>query len=345
MIEGISRFADLLKSGDVRAIAIELVELERSRGAVSISELSTDPFAALEDSDEVTLVYNSTSPEGCSVSGYYRPTPPTIFVHAALSSERDNFTVLHEYGHHVQRVHLEWADVWLSLPDAAGATINEAVADAFAVEVLMPLDRAPLDAGPLRAQTIRDAYSRCPASRQALLMRAVQLAPPDERAVAVISELDGRVMFALSTCDEPRPRRGAVQAGLTELIAEATHSGGVANGPLREGLCAASGWNREDLVAEVAIDTEGRYAFAVIRPQTRYQFQRWQKVTHECFNEACGANFDADESLENCHICRVPKCPTCGQCACERPANSRCPNCYLELSSAEQIGAVEHECF
>lgn len=263
-----TQFANLLDAGRIRDIAVELLEMERARGAVSIADLSADPFAALEDSGEVDIAYNSAPPEGCSVLGYYRPLPPTIYVHAAMSAERDNFTLLHEYGHHVQRVHLEWADVWLSLPDAAGAKINESVADAFAAEVLMPPGIAPLDVGPLRVRTIRQAHAQCRASRQALVMRAVELAPADERAVIAITDLDGRVTFALSTCDEPRPRRGAVQTGLAELVLKATQADGFSTGPLRGGLTAESGWAREDMVAEVAIDVDGRYAFAVIRPES-----------------------------------------------------------------------------
>ncbi|BDY26884.1 ImmA/IrrE family metallo-endopeptidase [Mycolicibacterium mageritense] len=339
-----ARLAGFLDTGHIRDIAVELVEMERTRGAVSISDLSADPFAALEDSGEVDIDYHSAPPEGCSVFGYYRPKPPTIYVHAAISAERDNFTLLHEYGHHVQRVHLEWADVWLSLPDAAGAKVNEAVADAFAAEVLMPPGIAPLDVGPLRVRTVRQAHAQCRASRQALVMRAIELAPAEDRAVIAITDLDGRVTFALSTCDEPSPRRGAVQTGLAELVAKATQTGGFSSGPLRGGLTAESGWAREDMIAEVAIDVDGRYAFAVIRPETRYAFQRWEKVTHECLNEACGATFDTDTTLVNCRACQQPKCPECGQCACERPASARCPKCNFELSVAERSGVVEHEC-
>jgi IrrE N-terminal-like domain len=339
-----TRLSNLLEAGYIRDIAVELLEMERQRGVVSIAELSADPFAALHDSGEVDIDYDSAPPDGCSVIGYYRPKPPTIYVQAALSAERDNFTVLHEYGHHVQRAHLAWADVWLSLPDAAGAKVNEAVADAFAAEVLMPPGKAPLDVGPLRVRTIQQAHAQCKASRQALVMRAVDLAPPDERAVAAITDFDGRVSFALSTCDEPRPRRGAVQAGLAELVTDAMNAGGFASGPLRGGLTTESGWAREDMVAEVAVDTAGRYAFAVIRPETRYAFQKWEKTTHECLNEACGATFDADATQVRCRACDQPRCPECGQCACERPASTNCPKCNYELSVAERSGAVEHEC-
>lgn len=340
-----TRLANLLDSGRIRDIAVELLEMERARGAVSVTNLSADPFAALEDSGEVDIDYNSAPREGCSVFGYYRPHPPTIYVHASMSAERDNFTLLHEYGHHVQRIHLEWADVWLSLPDAVGAKVNEAVADAFAAEVLMPPDVVPLDLGPLRVRAIRQAHAQCRASRQALLMRAVELAPSDERAVVAITELDGRVTFALSTCDEPRPRRGAAQAGLADLVAQALQADGFSSGPLRGGLTSESGWTREDMVAEVAIDADGRYAFAVIRPETRYNFQKWEKVTHECLNEACNATFDANATLVKCRGCDQPKCPDCEQCACERPASTHCSKCNYELSVAERSGAVEHECW
>ena len=212
-----SRLAHHLQSGDLREIAVVLVELERERGVVSFSELSDDPFAALETQNEFAVEYTDVAPDGCSVFGYYRASPPTIYVHPSVMGERDNFTLLHEYGHHVQRQHMQWADLWLSLPDWESARVNEAVADSFAAEVLMPEDRMPFSAGPLHARAIRDAHSGSRASRQALVMRAVELAPGSERAVVAITDLDGRVTFARSTCDEPAPRRGAIQPGLKAI--------------------------------------------------------------------------------------------------------------------------------
>jgi Zn-dependent peptidase ImmA (M78 family) len=340
-----SRLADCLQSGDYGGIAQALVELERARGAVSIDDLSNDPFRVLETQRDVAVEYTEALPDDCSVFGYYRPSPATIYVHQSVSLERDNFTILHEFGHHVQRQHLEWADLWLALPDREGMLVNETVADSFAAEVLVPAHSVPFGLGPLRAKSIRDGHTSSRASRQALVMRAVELCPEDEHSVIAITDLDGRVTFSRTTCEEPPPRRGAVQPGIKSLIRGAQQENGWARGRLDGGIVAASGWTRQDMVAEVAIDVTGRYAFVVIQPESRYAPQRWDRLTHECLNPACEAVFDYDESVATCNRCGQPKCPECGVCACERPAARRCPDCHIELSAAEMSGAIEHECW
>jgi hypothetical protein len=337
--------ASFLQANDYRGIAGELVQLELERAAVSITDLCNDPFRALESQSDLAVEYSDALPDDCSVFGYYRPSPATIYVHQSLSFERDNFTILHEFGHHVQRQHLEWADLWLALPDREGDRVNEKVADSFAAEILLPEHSVPFSLGTLQAKSIRDGHTRSCASRQALVMRAVELSPDDERSVVAVSDLEGRVTFSLSTCDEPSPRRGAVQPGLKSLILEAQQNDGWARGRLDGGIVAASGWAREDMVAEVAIDVSKRYAFVVIQPESRYALPRWERVTHECLNPVCEAVFESSDALSICGRCGQPKCPQCGVCACEPAEARRCPDCNLELSVAEMSGVTKHECW
>jgi Zn-dependent peptidase ImmA (M78 family) len=162
----------LVTRHDYRAIATELVQLERARGAISIDGLTEDPSSAIEASAEVSIEYDTTLPRGCSVFGYYRyrtDSAATICVHPSWTTARDSFTIIHEYGHHVQRQHPEWANVRFGYPSKIGARLEERVADAFAAEVLMPANLSTADTNWLDAKTLAAVHSRVRASRLSAL--------------------------------------------------------------------------------------------------------------------------------------------------------------------------------
>ena len=160
-------------------IAIELVQLEKERGLVSLVDLGEDPERALEGNPQVTIEYDTSPKEGCSVYGYYRyraREQSIISVHPARTYERDNFTIVHEYGHHLQRQHEHWANVRHSYPGQSGLKLEERVADAFAAEVLIPAQTASPDASWLSALTLSEVYGRVRASRAAAAMSAAEIA-------------------------------------------------------------------------------------------------------------------------------------------------------------------------
>lgn len=337
-------FAHLLRQGDLHTVAQRLIQLEIGRGVLDASAFRDNPFVALDSHPEVTVEFDDHPPAGCSVFGFYRPNPPTIILHPSVSDRRDNFTVLHEYGHHVQRQHLDWLPVWMALPDAEGRVVNEEVSDAFAAEILLPAGAVTFGTDQLSARHIRDAFESSQASRQATVMRAADLAKPGERAVIVLATLDGTVMFARSPSNDVMPRRGAVQPDLARLIAEAAAGDGFARGRFADGLQTASGWAQHELEAEVAVDHTGRYGFAVITRESRYGTDRWDKAEFDCPNAACSETFILDASVQRCGYCKDPRCPACNACSCERTASPTCPECFSEFSVAERDGLIPHEC-
>ena len=64
--------------------------------------------------------------EGCGGGGYYRADPATIYLHPAMW-RRDDFTLLHELGHHIQQHHPQWAFTLLDLPALVRRMTEEAV--------------------------------------------------------------------------------------------------------------------------------------------------------------------------------------------------------------------------
>ncbi|MFI6675242.1 ImmA/IrrE family metallo-endopeptidase [Kribbella sp. NPDC050470] len=338
-------FAGWLRQGDFRSIAQALVELERQRGVLDLAAFRDDPIAALSRLPELSVELDDRPPAGCSVSGFYRPDPPTIVVHPSVSNRRDNFTVLHEYGHHTQRQHLDWLSVWMNLGDNDGRRVNEIVSDTFASEILLPADSLTLGTGRLSATHIRDAYENSQASRQATVMRAAQLAAPDERVVIVITTPDGTVTFARSPSSDVMPRRGAIQPDLARLMTEALASNGYARGRLVDGVQTTSGWTQHGLIAEVAVDQLGRYGFVVITRESRFGPEQWDRAEFDCPNAACAETFVLDESVQRCPDCKDPRCSSCGACSCDEETVQACPRCFLQLSVAETSGAVAHECY
>ena len=343
----LEQFRLMVERNDYRGIADELARLEAERGVVDITALGDDPESAVVDNPELELEYATDFAPTCSVYGYYRyrdGKPSAIVVHPSLSAGRDNFTIVHEYGHHVQRHHADWADVRYSLPAARGDKVEEKVADAFAAAVLIPEDAVPDDAG-LSARALASVYAQVRASRSAVASRMVELTSTGRAGTVVVCDFEGRVIFARATDDEVfAPTRGVIQPDLARLFDQAANADGSLTAPLQVGLRAMSGWTQTNLTAELVIDHTGGYAFVVITPTPVFgRQQEWARRWHECPNPACGEVFVVDETVEIHDVCGDPRCPECGWCSCER-VETFCKKCFMALSVAEQSGEVEHEC-
>lgn len=346
-----ARFLELVERKDYRAIAVELVALESERGVVSMNELGDNPEEAVLRSPELELEYSMSSGAGCSVYGYYRSgsagQPATIFVHPSNTKERDRFTLVHEYGHHVQRQHEAWANVLYSLPRSKREAIEERVADAFAAEVLIREDVVLLGSAWLSARTIANIYESVLASRSAVAMRVIEIAPASESATVVVCDSSGCVIFARANGDDVfTPARGIAQPGLAALFEDASRAQeGCVKRTIPEGLRSGSGWTQTDLVGEAAIDHTGDYAFVVIQSEQVFgKVPVWERREAECANPACELVFAVDSAIRICPKCNEPECPHCSTCSCEPIATTACNECFVAYSLAEQAGQVEHVC-
>ncbi|MDF2664334.1 MAG: ImmA/IrrE family metallo-endopeptidase [Microbacterium sp.] len=339
----------LLAQHDYRSIAIELLERETDRGAVDTAALANSPEYALHDHPEVELEYTLTPAPGCSVFGVYRHRPgakAVILVHPSLTDMRDNFTILHEYGHHAQRQYPDWVDLRYQLSSRAGDLVEELVSDAFAAEALLPADKAMLfrlDS----AESLRDYYAHSRASRAAIAMRSITLSNSTTAFVVAVIDLDGRVYFARSSDDGLfAPARGLAQPALAALASDALRSETQSvRGPVVGGLLTTTGLTRNDLVAELALDPTAPYAFVVLRSENTYGHQpRWAVEVVDCGNISCGIEFEARSSPGQCRACTTFRCPECGSCDCSQRKASYCPDCTLEYTAAEAADPRRHEC-
>jgi hypothetical protein len=301
-----------------------------------LAGLAEDPIETLDNHSGISLRYVSSAPAGCSVSGYYRPSPPTVSIHRSNSRGRDNFTAIHELGHHLQQTDKAWAlGVLSELTDYERDRLEEAVSDALASDVLLPAELLAehLGDGPLTAEGIAALYGAAAASRQACCIAAARHATSD-KALIILSDWTGKVTLSVSTSDSIyRVPHGVVQPDLSRLIREAGDGPLTAGGRAREGLVFSTTNRRYDIKFDVALDVEGTWAFSVARPETRYGNQRWGSAVQQCVAPSCEAIFENDGATSRCK-CGDYKCPECGACSCTSKLPI-CTECWMELSVAD----------
>lgn len=310
-----------------------------------LDALRENPVGTLTDCDPLDLVFEEDLPPGgCGGGGYYRPDPPTIYLHPSIG-RRDNFTVLHELGHHLQQQHADWAFVLMDLPVEQRRKMEEAVSNHFAAQVLMPItDQDREDAAVHPADFMSGYYSRVQASRSAALVRACEILQKRPRWILAVAELDGTVVASASTYSDRPPAKGFRQQGFERIAREASDC------PVRqqfhEGIEYRTGNILDDMYIEAALDHSGQYVFIALRPTRVNGLGTMTYPAHECSNDACGAIFEPRQSTGKCEECGSFRCPECRKCACvtaSRPTTV-CDKCFTTYSSAEmQTGT--HECF
>jgi hypothetical protein len=332
---------DLAASHDARAIAARIIE-----------ECTTFNLAALRDAPLGTLSRNSgiaveiedgLTDTGCGGGGYYRPSPPTIHLHPA-TWRRDNFTLIHELGHHLQQTHDQWGFALIDMTDGVRRKIEEQVCDQFAAQVLMPVgERDRRDASLHPADVMAGLFARSEASRPAIMLRVREMLPAESRWVLAVADLDGVVTTSASTYDDPQPPKGLAQEGFRRVAAEAMDS--AVRREFHEGIEYRTGTVLDGMYVEAALDHEERYVFLALRPATANGSGTWDYQSQECSNPVCEKTFQTHRSSGRCETCTDFKCPHCHRCSCTAPPRpTRCPSCFTEYSVAE-MASGNHQCW
>lgn len=332
---------DLAVGRDAHAIASRI-----------IAECTTFNFAALRD-NPLGAVMGSVGIEveiedglietGCGGGGYYRPKPPTIHLHPA-TYRRDNFTVLHELGHHLQQTHDQWGFTLIDMAERERRDIEEKVCDQFAAQVLMPVSDTDRHATSLHpADVMAGLFARWEASRSAVLQRVREMMPQGARWLLAVSDLDGVVITSATTYDDPQPPKGLVQEGFRRVAVEAVDA--AVRREFHEGIEYKTGSVLDGMRVEAALDHEERYVFLALRPTTANGAGTWTYPSRECSNPACEKAFQATSSSGRCETCQDFKCPHCHRCGCTAPAPpEKCGTCFLPYTPAE-MASGNHECW
>lgn len=328
----------------VRVAATYFAERAAEETSLPLDELREDPIRAIDEFPDILLRYSDGSiTTTCQFHGRYTFRPPTIYVTRSTNRTRDNFTVLHEYGHHLQQHDEPWVfRVLTKLKTFERSLLEERVADAFASIVLVPdvLLRAGFT-GTLTARHVASVHAASSASRHVVLRRAIDLA--DEPTCLVVTDSVGRVRAAETNSEQLyQPAKDSFQPDLLRLSGDAGYGKSV-HGHTRDGLQYSTGAARSDLRVETHSDESGAYFFHMLTPTYRYGSQQWNDEDVECGNAACGVTFRAYPSRRH-DVCGGYRCPDCNQCDCDRRPIAVCPRCFMELSAADAAaGLNEHD--
>lgn len=311
-------------------------------------QLAEDPFAVLTSRSDlvVQLVPEAeTRPAAgspaCSVAGVYvhDEVPPVLAVTEVASVGRRAFTVLHEFGHHLQRTEISLMSLLLDQPDE-GLTLEDAACDSFAADILLPtdlVDRFINIGGPTGPQIV-DLWHASIASRAAVCVRAAQrLASPGH---VVLLDFDGAVSFAASLGLPPLARGSHQKTAGT--VREACARSGRATGRTR--LTYRDGILGEELHAQV-VPMDGYLLLVAVTDSAPWDTFSLSSAhpgplaaMRICEHLDCGNEFRSFE--HSCSRCRQPACPECGRCRCEPRVRERtCTGCFQRLPASLFIGS------
>jgi len=332
---------ELAAGRKAEAIAARIIE---ECVTFNLAAVSDDPLGTLVQSTEITVtIEDGLADTGCGGGGYYRPSPPTIHLHPA-TYRRDNFTLLHELGHHLQQWHDQWGFALIDMADRERRDIEEKVCDQFAAQVLMPVNDTDRHATSLHpADVMAGLFARWEASRSAVLQRVREMLPPGARWLLAVSDIDGMVITSATTYDDPQPPKGLAQEGFRRVAAEVMESS--VRREFHEGIEYKTGSVLDGMRVEAALDHEERYVFLALRPTTANGAGTWTFPSQECSNPVCEKSFQAKSSSGRCETCQDFKCPHCHRCGCTAPASpEKCGTCFLPYTPAE-MASGKHECW
>lgn len=329
-------WASLLAQGHYDKIASALIDA----CDFDVPALSESPYRTIKQ--VITINVQEKLQAGCGGGGYYKPKPPTIYLHPS-SARRNNFTLLHELGHHLQQHHSELHFALLDLSAQARKRAEEKISDEVASQILLSGTGEPLDACHVHpAELMVGLYKATKASRSAVLEHVIKKLPETAKWILVVTDLDGIVQHGHSTYTHFQPAKGSHQPGLKALVEQA------AEGPVRrqfhEGIRYSNGSELHDMLVEAALDHEGHYLFAALTPEYRFGTGRIDWPVYECSNPACSKTFEAKWVKRHCDKCDEPACSWCDRCSCD-PTTTKitCDKCFMPWAP-EEVAAGHHDC-
>ena len=329
-------WASLLAQGHYDKIASALIDV----CDFDVLALSESPYRTIKQ--VITINVQEKLQAGCGGGGYYKAKPPTIYLHPSIA-RRNNFTLLHELGHHLQQHHTELHFALLNLSAQARKRAEEKISDEVASQILIPWTDEPLDACYVHpAELMAGLFEATKASRSAVLERVIKLLPETAKWILVVTDLEGVVQHGHSTYDDRQPAKGSRQPGLKALAEQA------ADGPVRrrfhEGIRYRNGSELHDMLVEAVLDHEGHYLFAALTPEARFGTGRIDWPVYECSNPACGKTFEAKWVKRHCDKCDEPACSWCDRCSCDPTATKiTCDKCFMPWAP-EEVAAGHHDC-
>jgi Zn-dependent peptidase ImmA (M78 family) len=335
---------------EVTAQALRMLDLLNSDHPDARDALAADAWSELEawDGLQLRLVPDSQTDERCSVAGGYVHTtvPPTLSVTNSLSPGRRSFTVLHEFGHHLQKNNIALAYAVRCQPADTDA-FEDAACDAFAARVLITdgmLEAVRTDRSPSAATLVR-LFEQTQASRAACCARVVDHLGAS--GVVAVFDNTGRVMFARGHGDVIAPARGTDQSDSPLIKAALANSAGAQrdrtyftyrNGSRSSEMYGDAAWAGDYLMVVAVLDRPGWKAFAPSRDLPRTYAPRldgWCEICQQPFTVT-----------DRCDRCGQGQCPG-GHCGCSTAKEKTCDRCFCVKHVSQfptAAGSICKEC-
>lgn len=288
---------------------------------------------------------------GCSLDGRYDRDAKKVEVAERASGRRMHFTLLHELGHHLLQNDMACVR-HLVAADRRSRVEEEAIADAFAAEVLVPVAVAESVLGreTPRARDVLELFHQRRASRSACAVRAAERCPGN--GYVVIAAGNSIIHAAPFGSQVLYPvRRGTEQPIGSPLELAGQRSAYRGEGPIHFPAGAAS----QSWFVDAVRDDDG-YTFAIMSDD-RGLAGHWTPPGSggdrvEAPLVDCPECDREEESWTRCARCQSYSCHVCGWCpSCSakrrRPKERRCPGCTIirpESSFPEGSELCSDEC-
>jgi hypothetical protein len=310
-------------------LAALLVEHVQASQVVDVEWLAADPVAAIaaDDSVVVDFVDPGSLPRSCSIVATYDASsiPPRICVPDGPWTGHRNFSVLHEYAHHLRNQVPGVLEILFSAGLRAGS-IEESMCDIFASRTLIPDDlRAELFADGVSAGAVARLIASSSASSWAACVSASQSL--EHPGYVMLLDGDAQTLFAGRAMDMFPVSRGARQTGLLARAARGLALRG------SDTVVLGGGSFTQELNIETAVVPSGIVAVAVDGPvpwKNLYAGRDHRSSVEE--NSCSHCAFTYPTLGASCRTCDVVPCPQCSRCDCvSQPMRGerQCTRCFV----------------
>jgi len=305
--------------------------------------LTEDPLHWVDCCADVALVLD----EGAvaiehGVFGRYNAdySVPRIIVAARQGRPRQQFTVLHEFGHHLLRTTSAFADELVTRGDF-GTALEERACDVFAARVLIPENKVAdlLGTGVPTAAAVIEAWANLPtASMNAVMVRAI--ANFDTEGYVLFLDENG-VVVSCVVRDTPPVAVGSDQSATT--IWKALHGRDTATSSDVRFLFQGAPYG-DDFYAQAKRLLGGGALIVAARERVPWQLSVRRQEYHVSRRwwtcERCANEFEVEQTP--CSTCNTPICPSCGHCACGAVLKEfTCTECFIRRPSSQRSGTAD----
>lgn len=254
-----------------------------------------------------------------------------LILYRTTASRRENFTILHELGHHLVDNDMDCLSWMADQPNPE--RVLEQVCDHIAADLLVPpgvIDHT-LQGSPPDANAVFNLFAATSASRSACVVAIARRLPCDG-FVALIEEGSDLVFFAARSGNtrpyawrgDPLPDGHPLRR---TVLPERTrtwwpYTVGSERRQLFMSTATQSGWTVAVLAENNLFDVPGFHFSQPIEDDRGYNGH----IT-------CPCGYSGKTRWWPCKECNVPQCPKCGECDCARRNRQRvkCDNCFMAV--------------